>query len=398
MKRHMTQARKRHELKLNLIEALKIGLGSALAIGTAALLHLPNPASTGTITLLTLIAHTRRGTVELILLRLITFVMTVLLCVAIVPLIRQPYFAYAIVLSLIVLISEILGWQATLSVNAVVAGQFVISQNLAPLFVFQQFVLLIIGISIALVFNLIQPDYSEREDLVRRMERVEEELSQVLYEVYQSLLAGKGYKSRQYTLPLLKEELGDAIQAAARYGNNSFHMEDQWFASYFEMCLSQCALLHGLYDHTGGICKATRSSRLLADYLSTIIPCITLPEKPIPLIQNRQVVRQRILDSFGEEADYENDAMLLYILIDLEEFLRLKEEYISSLTPKEFEAYEGCHLCRDHARIWEEKLRQEQEELVVMDMEEAVHLEPERKGTVLSSKEAASHGSLSVPF
>lgn len=358
MHTEMREARRKRRLRLNLISALKVGLGSALAIGIAALLQLPNPASTGTITLLTLLVHTRRDTIQLIGRRLITFVLTVILCALIDPVVREAYISFALILFLIVLISEGLGWQATLSVNAVIASQFVISHDFSPLFIAQEFVLLCIGIGIALVFNLIQPDLTEREELEMRMERIEEEQRQVLYEVCESLVSGKGQKTRQYTLPLLRDELKDAIEAASRFSSNTFRKDEQWFVPYFEMRLAQSLLLHELYSHTGGICKASSSSELIAEYVSSFIPCIGLPEVPDVQFKQYDQVRMRVLAVFETEKDFENNALMLHILLDLKEYLSLKARFVEGLLPEQLADYQRAHTSSQQAIRWEEKRKE----------------------------------------
>lgn len=329
-----------HKLRINLISAVKIGLGSALAIFIAAGIGLPNPASAGTITLLTLIAQTRKDTVQLILRRLVSFVLTVLICWLVFPLITEMYLAYALFLIIIVFLMEVLGWQATLSVNAVIAAHFLLNKDFSVLFVSQQLALLIIGITIALVLNLIQPDLTEREHLKLKIDQVEKELQEVISEVADSLLSEEKAHTRRRKLPELHKDLLDSINTASRYQKNTYRKEDQWFLNYFEMRMAQCLLLEELYSHAGDVCRQTKAGNMVVSYMVSLIDFITEHDQPVLKYEEGQKIRRELIESFSETDNFENDSMLLFVMLDLQKFVELKKRFIESLSKSQLESYQ----------------------------------------------------------
>ena len=140
----------RKKLKKKWILALKIGAGSALAIFLAHLFSLQNAMGAGTITLLTLLT-TKRGTIKLTAQRLATFVVTILLCSLIYPLLHSDFVAFGVVIFFLVLVTEFTNTQATLSVNALIAMHFFTTTTYDAAFLWNETALLLLGITIAIV-------------------------------------------------------------------------------------------------------------------------------------------------------------------------------------------------------------------------------------------------------
>lgn len=351
MHEQLKAIREKRKLKMNLISSLKIGLGSALAIFIAVLFQLPNPSSAGTITLLTLIAQTRRDTIKLTWQRLVTFVLTVFLCACIVPLVKEVYLGYALFLIVDVFITEMLDWKATLSVNAVIAAHFVINRDFSAAFIGHELIVLCIGIGIALALNLIQPDLSEKDELLERMERIEKELSDVLHEVSGMLSGGKENETRSKTLPLLRDELSDAIQAAARYSQNSFQESNQWLTAYFEMRLAQCVLLHELYGRCASYCQASEAGQKAAAYIRSLADYIDVPELPQKQLEENQALQKMIAGAYEKDGAFEANAMVLFAVLEMKEFVTLKYDFIESLSEPAKAGYRIAHQRRRIAKL-----------------------------------------------
>ncbi len=340
-------------MKTSLISALKIGFGSACAILIAALIQLPNPASAGTITLLTLVAQTRKQTIGLIGRRYVSFVLTVLITMLLYPVIREPYLAYALFLVIVVFTLEVAGWQDTLSVNAVIGIQFLINQDFSGSYVLAQFMLLSIGIFIALILNLIQPDHTEREELMIRIERAENELQEVLCELSELLIAENTEEllQKKCMLPALREDLSESIQLAARYTNNSFNEHEEWFLPYFETRLAQCSLLHQIYEHAEEVQEYSSAALMISEYLLSMarsFPVTVMPEKQLA---DNHALRKRIDREFHDQLDFKSQAMLLFVMYDLEEFVLLKQDFLQNLTEERLMAYQKFWKTFRPARI-----------------------------------------------
>ena len=128
---HLLEKRCTMELKLNkkiLILSLKIALGSSAAMLIAQTLQLQNAASAGIIALLTIVT-TKWETVKLSIARIITFLIAVVLSLLLFSNSASQWEIYGIYIFFLVIISEMLGFKSTISVNAVIGTHFLISRD-----------------------------------------------------------------------------------------------------------------------------------------------------------------------------------------------------------------------------------------------------------------------------
>ena len=137
------------KLKKIMLPALKIAIGSSAAIWIAESLSLQYASSAGIIALLT-IASTKWETMRLSLYRLITFCITVILTFLLFHLLPWDWATYGLFLLFTVIYSTWIGWRVTISVNAVIATHFLTVGNFSLNFVLNEFLLVLIGISIAI--------------------------------------------------------------------------------------------------------------------------------------------------------------------------------------------------------------------------------------------------------
>ena len=176
------EVKTKNEWKKVLLLAAKIAVGSSAAIYIAQILGLEYEASAGTIALLTLVT-TKWETVRLSLYRLITFAFSVVLAGITFACLDSEWIAYGVYIFFLFGISSALGWKATISVNAVIGTHFLTSRDFGYEFVRNEFLLVLIGITIAVILNLFHDYRSQREYLIRNMRVTEEKLRTILLEL-----------------------------------------------------------------------------------------------------------------------------------------------------------------------------------------------------------------------
>ena len=105
------------------MQALKIAIGSSLAIYIANLFGLKYSLAAGSVALLTMVT-TKWKTVKLSVARVVTFIISVLMALIIFSAVESEWMAYGIYVFFVVIIAEMLGWGATISVNALIGMHF----------------------------------------------------------------------------------------------------------------------------------------------------------------------------------------------------------------------------------------------------------------------------------
>lgn len=323
-----------------LLMAVKIGIGSSIAIFIAQSLHLQYAVSAGTVALLTLMTS-KLETFRLSLSRFITFGVTLALALLIVPRLDNIWLAYGLLLTLVVFIAECFGLRSTISVNAVVAAHLVTSRDLSGKSILNEFLLVLIGVTLAVVLNLFHANWSHRRRIIASMRRVEGELQQILNEVAAYLRQGDRPGEVWREISGLETELQEYINSAYEYQDNTFHSHPEYYIAYFEMRLEQFRIIHRLHREIKRIRSAPQQAAVVADYLEYLakyVVEVNAPGKQVEsLNQLFENMRRQELPKSREE--FESRAILYHVLMDLEDFLDCKTRFVAGLNEKQRKRY-----------------------------------------------------------
>ena len=323
-----------------LFKGLKIALGSSIAIYIATLLNLDNAISAGTITLLTIVS-TKWDTVKLSLFRLVTLVTTILMAWIIFTNVPNEWIAFGIFVFFVVIVCEVLGWGATISVNAVVGAHLLMEMNFGFTFIVNETLLVIIGITLAIILNLFNDNRHTKKDLITHMRSVEEGLQTSLRELTKYLYNQEMPVNVWDRIRDLEENIRKYIGDAREYQDNTFSSHPGYYIDYFEMRLQQCMVIHNLHDEMRQIRNMPVQAKIIADYI------LYMAEYVIEIyMPSRQLKRLgEIFDQMKNEPlpetreEFESRAILYHVLMDLEDFLIIKRRFVESLNERQRDVY-----------------------------------------------------------
>ena len=322
------------------MRAVKIAVGSSAAIYIAQHLEVENAASAGTITLLTLVT-TKWETVKLSLYRLITYAISVVLAALTIGMLSSEWIAYGIFIFLLISICHVLGWQATISVNSVIGIHFLMTKDFSFSFIFNEFMLVFTGITIAVVLNLFYDYRHQKNGLINSMRDTENRLQMI----FGGLAAYLSAKDMQWNVWIdirkLEESLQEYIMDACEYQDNTFQSHPGYYIDYFEMRLKQVGILHNLHYEIKKIREMPEQAKIIADYIiymASYVVEVNSPEEQIEKLKEIFVrMEEEPLPKTREE--FEGRAMLYHILMDLEEFLVFKRRFVEELDERQMERY-----------------------------------------------------------
>ncbi|MDE6590347.1 MAG: hypothetical protein K2K53_08430 [Oscillospiraceae bacterium] len=323
-----------------LLLALKIGAGTSIAIYIAQALELEYAVSAGTVTLLTLMMS-KWATVKLSVARLATFCVTILLASVMFPYIDSMWIAYGLLLTLVVFFSELLGWRATISVNAVVAVHLLTSRDFSAAAIRNEFLLVLIGVILAVVLNLFNANFSHRQRIISNMRDTEKRLQTFLRELAADLSGQEVREDVWQDIFALEAQLQEYKKSASEYQDNTFHSHPEYYISYFEMRSGQCRILRNLHDELARIRSMPRQAAVISDYilyLSEYVIEINQPTQQIARLEELFAdMREEELPKSRDE--FENRAMLYHILMDIQDFLTYKADFVSKLDQAQLTRY-----------------------------------------------------------
>lgn len=323
-----------------LLLSVKIGLGSSIAILIAQALHLEYAVSAGTVTLLTLMT-TKWETIKLSVSRFITFTITILLAWVIFSYATYLWIAYGILLTLVVFIAESFGLRATISVNSVVAAHLVSNQDFGSAAVRNEFLLVLIGVVIAVILNLFHSNITHQRQIVSDMRDTENKLQSILMELADYLSGNEMQETVWDDICALEEQIQNYTQSAHEYQNNTFQSHPEYYISYFEMRHKQCIILQNLHNEMRMILSIPKQAAVIAEYLLYLADYVIEVNSP-----HRQVERlNEIFEEMKSEElpktreEFEDRAILYHVLMDIQDFLMCKADFVINLDDRQMHLY-----------------------------------------------------------
>lgn len=318
--------------KKNFLIALKIALGSSLAIYLAQQLNLDNSASAGTITLLTLMT-TKWETLKLSGFRILTFMLTALIAWIVFMHIQIIWVAYGIFIFIIVFFAYSFGLVATISVNSVIGAHLLITHDFSLESLDNEFLLVVIGVMIAILLNLFNDNYSHKKEIIKNMRYTEEKLQMILSQIADYLLNPETSFHVWDEIIALEKKILEFQKEAYEYQDNTFYSHPEYYINYFEMRQNQTQMLHNLHYEIKRMRGIPIEAKIVAEYLIYLKDYVV--EKNIP---QKQI--ERLQDIFIEikkfplpttQQEFEDQALLYHVLMDIEEFLVFKVRFIREL-------------------------------------------------------------------
>lgn len=315
----------------------KLGIGVIAAVIIAWELHLMNIYSAGSIALITLLTS-KWDSLRTSGWRLATYFITVAVTFLLEMVIPYPIICFGLAISVIYVICELLEIRSVVAVNGVICSHFVASQNFTFEMIVNEFLIVLIGVVCAIIFNQFYSEKTVRKELVKRMRKAEKELSDWLNSLADQLENGKR------PLPSLKDyerKLTAAWELANDFDDNSWSSSADYYKEYFTMRLRQVQVLQNLDWELEHLSTQPRQTRIIAEYIRYLVQFIY--ETHLPVKQEEEL--QRLLAHLKQEElpktreEFENRSILFHVLMTLEEFITLKERFIRDLSPAQKRVY-----------------------------------------------------------
>ncbi len=324
--------------KINYIQLVKIALGSCIAIIIAENLGLNYSASAGIITLLS-IQNTKMETLLITGKRFISFLLSVAIAFMVFGLLGYHAFSFGIFLLLFVGASYLLKLEVGISMNAVLTTHFLIEGTINSYWIVNELSLFTIGAGIGILLNLYIPKniHAIKKDQLE----IEEDIKSILSNISSTLLEDKKNIATENYFPPLLRHINEALSRAYDNMNNTLLSDTNYYIQYMQMRKSQSIILKRIYSYLASIHTVPRQAHIIAEFIQKI--AITFHEYNNAL--NLLIRLEEIKLEFKSDPlpisreEFEDRAILFYILNELESFLLLKKDFVMSLSHEQIKKY-----------------------------------------------------------
>jgi len=323
--------------KMNYIKTFKIAIGAAISIILANLLRLEFGTSAGIITLLS-VQNTKRETLVIAGRRILAFVLAMAMAFGVFSILGYSAGSFGVFLFLFIFFCELFGLQEGIPINSVLATHFLSYEQMTGEKIGNEFLLLVIGISVGALVNVYIP--RNVKQIKRSQVYIEDKLKEILQELSVQLM-----KPEQQGEILKFQELHLYIQYSVRLAyenyNNTFLSDTQYFIRYMELRLTQLTVVERIFSLIQRIDSQTTQAAAVSECLTQIADSLHETNDGIKLLEEMEELKKSF--EVGalpvDRKEFENRAILFQVVWELEWFIQLKIDFSKELTKQQIEEF-----------------------------------------------------------
>ncbi len=326
--------------KPDYIKILKIAAGAGISMALAEGLGLHYAASAGVITLLS-IQDTKRETIRVMVRRLFSFGLALAFAAACFSVFGYGAPALGVFLLLFSGASLALGIPEGISVNTVLMTHFMAERSMSVLNIVNELALLAAGVGIGVLVNLYilgkgRLMRENQAEFVSRMKDILESMAKMLSPQKEAEEAGLRERLKGLDL-LLKAGEKNAYEEM----ENKLLTETKYYLRYMNMRKNQSAVLGRIAENIGHLQTLPVQSEQIARFIRQIVDSFHEYNNAIELLDRlmkvKESMRKQPLPDTRQE--FESRAVLYRILLELEQFLEIKKNFVEELTEDEIKKF-----------------------------------------------------------
>lgn len=325
------------------IKILKIAAGAGLAIVLAELLGFKFASSAGVITLLS-IQDTKRETIRVVFRRLVSFGIAMAISFFCFRILGYGALAVSVFLLMFAAVCMAAGMQEGISVNTVLMTHFLSERTMTWGGVANELGLLLVGAGIGVILNLYIPGKRKvikatQRQIEAQIKRVLESMEQVLSD--ENTASSEAFAVSAKELSALSWELAEGEKNAFADMENRLLGDTKYYIRYMSMRRSQEVVLRQMMESLRYLHTVPVQGGEVAGLIGRIRTSLHEYNNALGLLEDADRVK-----AFMEaqplpagRAEFESRAVLFGILLELEQFLRIKKEFVEQLTETELRQF-----------------------------------------------------------
>lgn len=311
----------------HIVKAFKIALAAVLSILTANLLGLRYAVTAGIITVLS-IQNTKRETLKTARNRGLAFLCALILAFLCYSLLGFRVGAFIVYLFFFALLCLSTGWGEAIAMDSVLISHFLTEQDFGAEMLVNELLLFVIGTFFGILINL---HLRKKEGEFDRLSRqVDEEIKGIVHRMSENLRREDktGYNSDCFMR--LEDKIRLAKDCALRNWNNTLWSQTSYELDYIRMRENQSRVLRNIYDSIVQIKMLPTQTLQVAAFFEEIEAQYHRDNDVEDLLVTlgKMFADMKLQKLPESREEFEARALLFYTLMQLEEFLKLKNRFV----------------------------------------------------------------------
>lgn len=312
----------------NLAFKMAISATIALLIGNALGLQY---ATVGAVIAILSIQDTRKKALIISYKRIVACSMGILLSVILYSLLGNGALIFGLFLIILIPLTSRLKAQEGIVPAVVLSTHFLVANNITIALIFNEVLLMIIGIGVAAIANIFMPSLEDKFKYDR--EWIEEHYRIIISKMSKSLITHTVDIDEQKIINEVEKRLYESKETAYKIVNNHFFKSSSYYTDYINMRINQFDTIKRMRLHFQRFNIPVEQMNVMSDFTLCVAENIREMNDCKSLLMDLDILRNEFkkMELPKTREEFESRAQLLQFLNDMEEFLLIKRNFFITM-------------------------------------------------------------------
>ena len=312
----------------NLAFKMAISATIALLIGNALGLQY---ATVGAVIAILSIQDTRKKALIISYKRIVACSMGILLSVILYSLLGNGALIFGLFLIILIPLTSRLKAQEGMVPAVVLSTHFLVANNITIELIFNEVLLMIIGIGVAAIANIFMPSLEDKFKYDR--EWIEEHYRIIISKMSKSLITHTVDIDEQKIINEVEKRLYESKETAYKIVNNHFFKSSSYYTDYINMRINQFDTIKRMRLHFQRFNIPVEQMNVMSDFTLCVAENIREMNDCKSLLMDLDILRNEFkkMELPKTREEFESRAQLLQFLNDMEEFLLIKRNFFITM-------------------------------------------------------------------
>lgn len=312
----------------NLAFKMSISATIALIIGNALGLQY---ATVGAVIAILSIQDTRKKALIISYKRIIACSMGILLSVILYSILGNGALIFGLFLIILIPLTSRLKAQEGMVPSVVLSTHFLVANNITISLIYNEVLLMIIGIGVAAIANIFMPSLEDK--FKDDKEWIEEHYRIIISKMSKSLITHTVDIDEQKLINEVEQRLYESKETAYKIVNNQFFKSSSYYTDYINMRINQFDTIKRMRLHFQRFNIPVEQMNVMADFTLCVSENISEMNDCKSLLMDLEILRSEFkkMELPKTREEFESRAQLLQFLNDMEEFLLIKRNFFTTI-------------------------------------------------------------------
>ena len=308
--------------------AFKMAISATIALIICNILVLQY-ATVGAVIAILSIQDTRKKALIISYKRIVACSIGILISVILYSVLGNGALIFGLFLIILIPITSRLKTQEGMVPAVVLSTHFLVANHITIALIFNEILLMIIGIGVAAIANIFMPSLEDKFKYDK--EWIEEHYRIIISKMSKSLITHTVDINEQKLINEVEKKLYESKETAYKIVNNNFFKSSSYYTDYINMRINQFDIIKRMRVHFQRFNIPVEQMNIMADFTLCVAENISEMNNCKSLLRDLDILRNEFkkMELPKTREEFESRAQLLQFLNDMEEFLLIKRNFFT---------------------------------------------------------------------